>query len=171
MVLIKKKIKGKRCDVILIPRMVINRFISKHIDKEKGAGTCLVTSKNDWTGRPEPNYVIKPLLETFEKRVLSQGEDIPFPIPHHLFQNLKCRKFDDRGMFVGNVFEGDLKITLIKIEGRTKSAIKQIRDFENINIVERIKIKGTLKKIDKLMDEKICEKEYIWLVRHIHPAR
>lgn len=167
MVLIKKKIVGKRCDVVLIPKRPLFDMLSRHVEREYLAerkNTCIVNSKNNWTGKPRNKEVVRLLMESLDREILKEGER-PYAIPHHLFRHLKCRDFDKEGNIVSEPFEGDFRIRLIKIHGRSNVAIRELRNYEPIGPFETIKIRNTLKKI-----EKKCEKESIWLVHHVHPA-
>ena len=169
MVLIIKKITGKRCDIILIPKGPINDMLERHVDRiglaVGRANTCIVQYHNQWTGIPSHTSVIRLLLETLENHRIFEGEN-RYPIPHHLFNSLRCRDFDDKNNILSEVFDGDFQINFIRIEGRGDKAVQEARRYEKIGLIESIKIKNTFKKVYGL-----CEKELIFLAHHIHPAR
>ena len=172
MVLIIKKITVNRCDIVLIPKKTLNNMLGRHVDRkdfsrDSSHTTCIVTHNKEWTGKPSHHKVIKLLKETLEnERIrLMEGMDIRYPIPHHLFHNLKCRSFSSYNEPVSETFDGDFVITFIRINGRSKAAIKEARKYEEIGPIEALEIKHEFKKI-----EGKYKKEFIWLAHHIHPA-
>ncbi|MBR9683623.1 hypothetical protein GOV03_03725 [Candidatus Woesearchaeota archaeon] len=170
MVIIVKKITPKRCDVILIPAKPLNNMLVRHVARiglAQGRGnTCIVTSKKDWKGKPSYKEVVKILLETVKKQKIVDGRG-KYAIPQHLFHNLKCRTFDASGVAVSKTYNGKLVIDFKRIKGKGKLVTKEIQNksYENMGPIERLKIKNTFKKI-----EGKCEKEFVFVVEHIHPA-
>ncbi|MFH1053149.1 MAG: hypothetical protein V1740_01915 [Candidatus Woesearchaeota archaeon] len=169
MVLIAKKIRKKRGDIVLITLKSINDMFERHVDRLFLApgrpNTCFVSSKYSWTGKPSHTKIIRLLLESLEYRLLYEGEK-PYPIPHHLFTNILCRDFDSSGNPISDPFEGDFMINLKRIRGGGKLAVKTLMTIDHINASEDIKIKNTINKI-----EAECEQVMIFFIHHIHPAR
>lgn len=167
MVLIIKKIRGKRCDVILIPKRPLNDMLERHVDRidlvRSRPNTCIV--KEDGISKLSHGQAIKLLLETLQRQRILEGER-RYPIPHHLFEDLICRDFEWPGRPIGGTFEGDFKINFIRVKGEGKKAISEAQSYESLNMFEIIKIKNTFRGIGGR-----CEKVFVFLAHHIYPAR
>lgn len=171
-VLIIKKVVGKRHDVIFIPKRPLYDMLERHVARDglaKGRpNTCIVTSKDDWTGKPNFNLVVDMILKSLKYQRVLEGEN-RYPILHKLFHKLKCREFNfygKNGMPISKEFDGDFVIDFVRIKGKGKLAIKKLEAYESIGLFEKLKIKNIFKKIETLGGN-----EMVFFARHIHPAR
>jgi hypothetical protein len=77
MVLIVKKQSHKRCDLILVPKRILNDFLDKHVARQHlnahNPNTCMVNSDDKWIGKPSHSEVMKLLLDTLQKQRILEG--------------------------------------------------------------------------------------------------
>ena len=167
MVLIIKKITAKRGDLIFIPKAPLFDMLIRHVSRSGLAprlNTCIVSPKNSWTGKPGYKEVVALLIETLKLQRVIEGEK-KYPMPHHLFANLKCRNFDSQGNPASPPFEGDFIINFIRIRGRHKLLVEKAGRFEKIGFLQKLSIRNLFRKM-----EGRCAEEFVFLAVHIHPA-
>ncbi len=73
---------------------------------------------------PSTRKVIKLLKETLNLNRIEEKIDLRMTIPHHIFKDIKCRKFikDKVSLIpVSNEYDGDFSISFSRIIGRTRS--------------------------------------------------
>lgn len=177
---------GKRHDIILIPERPLLDMLERHVARKglaKGRpNTCIVTYKKNWTGIPEYKVIVELLTNTIKENRMLEGENW-YPIIYKsglqdLSNYLRCLvfsgdrrepmgdKLNSKGNVKRDTFPGYFVISLIRIRGRSKAAIKEIRHYESIGIIERFKLKKAFKEIETLSGN-----EMVFFARHIHPAR
>ena len=170
MVLIIKKILRKRGDLVFMPKAPLIDLLERHVARidlpVNRITTCIVdNSDGKWTGKPSSLQVTKLLFETLYHRGILAGEK-RYPIPHHIFEHIQCRNFNHRGYPVSEPFEGDFLVNLIRIKGKCKRVIKDIQPYESTGWIQRRKIKKAFEKL-----EARCDKLFVFIAVHIHPAK
>ena len=155
MVLIIKKVPlGKRHDVILIPKRPLFDMLEKHVARKglaKGKpNTCIVTSKDGWTGKPNLNLVVAMIMETLKHQRVLEGENrYPLPSTPFFTYNLKCREFDWKRMPIAREFRGDFVFNVQIISDKNKEiVINELQSYEKFGMVERLKIRHIFKEIE-----------------------
>lgn len=103
-------------------------------------------------------------MSTFQLLRVVEGENI-YLMPHSLFPQLRVRLFDAVGIPRSPPCYGAFQTRFVRIQGRGRDAINNIQAYEHINLWEQMKIMNTFKKIFG-----ICEKEYVFLLTHVHPV-
>jgi len=172
MVFIWTKEKKDRLDIILLPEVILNDFIDTHIKRKfklDEVKTCLVTIENDWNGIPSEERIISLLKEILDTFKIVKGFDIKLKIPPH-FNDIKCRRYQmTRKDLISSddIYDGFIKITFVKIDGRFNKTREELRNRPWINFSDPNKeeLENTFKKFYGKYD-----KEFVFLIEHIHPS-
>ncbi len=173
MVLIWTKEKWDRVDIIIVPKQILKIFLESHVERKfkiNETKTCLVTKDNDWTGIPTDEQIIKLLQESLHSIRLVEGFDKRFDIPHHIFNIIKCKEFvmtKNGAIPSSDIFEGDFKITLTQIYGRSKKANEILRKNPWISYNTSIG-KEIIFTYEKFKDR--YPKEFGFIIEHIYPV-
>ena len=186
LIIIKKAPVGKRHDIILIPERPLLDMLEKHVARKglaKGrSNTCIVTYKKNWTGIPKYKDIVELLTNTIKENRMLEGENL-YPIIYQsgfqdLSNYLRCLvfsgdrrepigdKLDSKGKVKRDTFPGYFVINLVRIRGKSKAAIKEIKRYEPIGMMARLKLKKAFKEVETLSGN-----EMVFFARHIHPVR
>ena len=167
MVFIITKIRYKKATIVFLPKQPMATFLDSHVDRRGIGGqqkTCLVSSSNNWTGKPSHQQIISMLEHSLLSHAITGGENDKYPIPHSLFQHIKCRFFKDT-IPDSLVFEGNFVINFIKVDIRKRSVVELLKSFEKVDGAEEKRIRKAIS------DCSGFESVIVYIARHIHPAR
>ena len=161
-----------RFDLIIIPKRIFEDFFNTHVFREfnKGEKTCLVTQKFNWTGIPGKAKVIQVLSKVLDREIITEGYDVPFPIPHSIFSDIKCKTFIySQGKMVpyGDPFFGNFHITIKKIDGGWKKTLETLRDM---TIIERTISSHEIRTVFENIPKEY-NRIYVFVINHIHIER
>lgn len=181
MVLVIKAEWVNRIDIFLLPMRPLNDLLDRHVHRNHlapgRANTCLVTHDHNWTGRPHDQHVVGLIISAFQANKINPtqvngSKEFAFPIPHHLFHNVRCKDFYSTTNYDPDTFEGDFVARLTQVQKATNPIIKEVKHYEELEHTvrrmtgERAKLRGLLQKLNT-QNKGVC----IFLINHIHAAK